>query len=166
MIMFRLIKKKSDIEEVVILAKEIWFEHYTPIIGRAQVIYMTDLFQSFEAISRHINKEDYSYYFIINENNKIIGYFAVVQQENNLFLSKLYIKEVQRGKGVGKSVIDFISNIAINKNLNKITLTVNKYNKNSIKFYKRNGFITVSSIIFDLGNGYFMDDFQMEKRIF
>ncbi len=159
--MFILIKEDSEIEQLSILAKEIWNQHYSPIIGRDQVDYMIKLLQSKEAIKEDIEKKDYQYYFI-DKNNKKIGYFAIVSKDNSLFLSKLYIKASNRGDGIGKSVINFITLEAKNRDLNKISLTVNKYNENSIEFYKKNGFIIVDSIIFDLGEGYFMDDYKME----
>jgi len=162
--MFKKITKNEDIKLLVTLAKEIWQEHYIPVIGKEQVDYMLELLQSESAITKQINHENYQYYFVvINDEN--IGYLAVVAEENRLFLSKLYIKSINRKSGVGKKSIKFIENIAKELKFNKIALTVNKYNANSILFYENQGFKKVSSIVFDLGNGFFMDDFQMEKDI-
>jgi RimJ/RimL family protein N-acetyltransferase len=47
----------------------------------------------------------------------------------------------------------------------KIRLTVNKYNSNSIKAYDNMGFVSVDSIVQDIGNGYVMDDYVLEKDI-
>jgi hypothetical protein len=40
--------------QVAELARDIWTEHYVPIIGRDQVDYMLDRFQSSDAIARQI----------------------------------------------------------------------------------------------------------------
>ncbi len=162
--MFNRITENEDIKEVALLAKEIWNQHYTPVIGKKQVDYMIDLLQSEKAIKEQISNENYQYYFI-NIDNKNIGYIAVVPEEDKLFLSKLYIKSINRGRGVGKKSIEFVKNIAKELKLNKIALTVNKYNTNSILFYENQGFKRVSSIVFDLGNGFFMDDHQMELKL-
>ena len=45
------------------LAAEIWREHYTPLLGPAQVAYMVDKFQSEAAIRRQLEQEHYRYYF-------------------------------------------------------------------------------------------------------
>ena len=44
----------DQIKAIVEMAKEIWTEHYTPIIGKDQVDYMLDKFQSNDAISGQI----------------------------------------------------------------------------------------------------------------
>jgi RimJ/RimL family protein N-acetyltransferase len=49
--------------------------------------------------------------------------------------------------------------------LNKIALTVNKNNVNSIKAYEKMGFKNVGSVVQDIGSGYVMDDYKMEKTL-
>ncbi len=151
----------KQIEIVAKLACEIWNQHFIPIIGKAQVDYMLDKFQSKIALSEQI--EQNFLYYSIKINNRYIGYFSVLPKEKELFLSKLYIKSSERGKGFGKKTIDFIENFAKEKNLYKITLTVNKNNVNSINAYKKMGFVNTGSVVKDIGNGFVMDDYKMEK---
>ena len=146
------------------LAKTIWTEHYTPIIGEVQVEYMLEKFQTAEAISKQINEDGYLY-FIIDDNKKNCGYIAVQPKDDELFLSKIYVESSKRGKGYGKKAMQFIMNIAMDYELKKITLTVNKYNSNSIKAYKKMGFECIDSLVQDIGNGFVMDDYKMEKSI-
>jgi len=47
----------------------------------------------------------------------------------------------------------------------KVSLTVNKYNHNSIKAYERIGFINKEELVQDIGGGFVMDDYLMEKPI-
>lgn len=42
---------------------------------------------------------------------------------------------------------------------------MNKYNTASIKVYKNLGFIIADSIVADIGNGFVMDDYIMEKKL-
>jgi diamine N-acetyltransferase len=44
-------------------------------------------------------------------------------------------------------------------------LTVNKGNEGSIAIYRKSGFSVRESVVFNIGNGYVMDDFIMEKRL-
>ena len=46
-----------------------------------------------------------------------------------------------------------------------LRLNVNKHNEKAIRAYLRNGFRTVESVKNDIGNGFFMDDYVMEKRL-
>ena len=48
---------KADFEIVADLAKEIWTEHYTPIIGWQQVEYMLEKFQSATEIENQIKEK-------------------------------------------------------------------------------------------------------------
>lgn len=160
---FTEIKDVSSLELIASLANEIWCEHYTSIIGKDQVYYMLEKFQSVQAINDQI-KNGYIYYVIKNEIDSV-GYLSFKADSNNLFLSKLYIKSCYRGKGYGKQAIKFIEEYAKNEHLEKITLTVNKNNHNSIAVYKKTGFNTIEAIANDIGCGYVMDDYKMEKAV-
>lgn len=161
--MFITVSTENQIEIVESLAREIWTEHYTPIIGRAQVDYMLDRFQSKQAIAEQIKAG--VLYFIIKADDEFIGYIAVRPKGRELFLSKIYVKSSRRGKGYGKKAVQFAEKLAKEKDLSKIVLTVNKNNVNSIKAYEKIGFKNVGSLIQDIGNGFVMDDYKMEKRV-
>lgn len=157
------VNEKHMIEVVAALAAEIWTEHYTPIIGSKQVEYMLDLFQSRSAISKQIDGN--SLYFLIKDADQYVGYFVIEPKGSVLFLSKFYVKSSQRGKGHGKGAMGFIEELAIKKGLIKIALTVNKNNISAIDIYHKLGFINTGPIITDIGNGFMMDDFILEKEL-
>lgn len=160
------IKKVSNIDQLSTienLAYEIWSEHYTPMIGKQQVDYMLREFQSVEAMSQQI-KNGFIYFLILNDNVPV-GYMSVDMLLETLFLSKFYVTEAERGKGYGKTMITYLEALAKEKNLNKISLTVNKYNTGSIKMYEKVGFVISGTIVIDIGEGFIMDDYQMEKKL-
>ncbi|MHC4227789.1 MAG: GNAT family N-acetyltransferase [Planctomycetota bacterium] len=151
----------SQIEIVAKLACEIWNQHFTPIIGKAQVDYMLEKFQSQKAISGQI-ENGYSYY-LLKADSDYIGYMGLCLKENELFLSKLYVRASQRGKGYGRKAVEFLEELAKQKALGKITLTVNKNNTDTIRAYEKLGFANLGSFVQDIGNGFIMDDYKMEK---
>ncbi|MFR5585739.1 MAG: hypothetical protein ACLTLQ_19640 [[Clostridium] scindens] len=55
-------KSDSEIQDIAILAEEIWHQHFTPIIGKEQVDYMVDKFQSYPAIKAQIEHDGYEYF--------------------------------------------------------------------------------------------------------
>jgi ribosomal protein S18 acetylase RimI-like enzyme len=154
---------EARIQMVEKLAYEIWNEHFTPIIGKAQVDYMLDKFQSIKAITEQI-EEGYQYY-LIKMDDGFIGYMAIQPKEDELFLSKLYIKTSQRGKGYGRKVVEFLEGMARDKGLEKITLTVNKNNLDTIKAYEKFGFENLGPVVMDIGGNFVMDDYKMAKQI-
>lgn len=155
--------RKDQIEIIAVLAEEIWDEHFTPIIGKAQVDYMLAKFQSKKAIGEQI-KEGYSY-FLIKSNNHYVGYFGVRPEAASLLLSKFYIVSAERGKGLGRKALRFIEQLVIQSGASKISLTVNKYNSDTIEAYKKLGFQITESIVQDIGHGFVMDDYKMDKAV-
>ena len=108
---FKPVKDLLDIDRVANLAKEIWTEHYTSIIGIDQVNYMLKKFQSKNAIETQITEDGYQYYLIKNNTNDI-GYISVKEDNSALFLSKIYITKTYRGQGFGKIAMNFIESLA------------------------------------------------------
>lgn len=155
--------REAQIQMVEDLAYEIWNEHFTPIIGKAQVDYMLEKFQSIKPVSEQI-AQGYQYY-LIKTDEGFIGYAGVQPREEELFLSKLYIKSSQRGQGYGRKIVQFLESMAREKGLDKITLTVNKNNLDTIKVYERFGFENLGPVVQDIGGGFVMDDYRMAKEI-
>jgi len=158
------VQSPEEIQITSKLATDIWNEYYVPIIGQEQVNYMVDKFQSPNAIETQIKNEGYEYY-VINHLLEPMGYISVKLYGNELFLSKFYIDKQKRGTGLGKAGLNFIMSRAKELKANSITLTVNKYNLDSIKVYEKMGFKNEGSIITDIGGGYVMDDYKMRLQI-
>jgi len=150
--------------EVESLACFIWREYFPSLIGEAQVEYMLDKLQSKKAISQQL-KEGYSYYLVRGETGKYAGYFCIQPQADKLFISKIYLKSDVRGKGFGKKILLFIEKLAEQMGYSKVWLTVYKENTSSIKFYEKSGFKLAGSIVTDIGGGFIMDDYKMEKLL-
>ncbi|MEQ6120038.1 GNAT family N-acetyltransferase [Reichenbachiella sp. MALMAid0571] len=163
--MIKIVKASSltQFEIIENLAKEIWTEHYTPIIGCEQVEYMLEKFQSQQAIESQI--DDGYEYFLIETNDSSIGYLGVKQEKDALFLSKIYLHASFRGQGLGKAALLFVESHAKSYGLDKIRLTVNKNNTDSIKAYINVGFVQRDSVVIDIGGGYVMDDYVLEKNL-
>jgi len=157
------VSTEAQIETVARLAHEIWNQHFIPIIGKAQVDYMLEKFQSTKAISDQI-ENGYSYY-LLKVDDDYAGYTGVCPKEDELFLSKLYIRASNRGKGYGRKAIEFLEDLAGEKGLDKISLTVNKNNTDSIRAYEKLGFKNLGVFVQDIGNGFVMDDYKMEKVV-
>jgi len=154
---------KKDFNNIEDLANIIWNEHYIPIIGKQQVDYMLDKFQSAAAMADQVSNG--VKYYMIEHDDSLVGYFSFSVHEEHLFLSKLYVISSERGNGIGRKSLSFIERQTKDVKLNKIQLTVNKYNTNSIEAYEKMGFQNIDAIVQDIGQGYVMDDFVFEKVI-
>lgn len=153
----------NNVDALAKMGNEIWHEYYTPLLGVEQVEYMVDKFQSVKGITYQLDN-GYEYYFALY-NDEIAGYFGVQPQDESLFLSKLYLKKEFRGKGIGSKMLQYIKMRAKEYDKEKITLTVNRYNDNSIEVYKHFGFAIVNEQKADIGNGFYMDDYIMALQL-
>jgi len=163
MINFHEVKSDSNLVLIENMANTIWHEHYTPIIGTEQVIYMLDKFQSVSTMRDQIN-QGYQY-FLINFNDNAVGYLSFEKRENILFLSKIYLLKSERGKGIGRKAMEFVTSVSKGSKCTKVALTVNRFNRNSIRAYESAGFEKKGELVQDIGNGFVMDDYLMEKTI-
>lgn len=151
----------AHIKAVESLARTIWNQHYTPIIGKDQVDYMLDKFQSKTAVKNDINN-GYTYYLTYLD-NKPQGYCAV-KIDAGVFLSKFYVLQEARGKGIGKALLRSVKDYGSQYDAKRIWLTCNKYNP-TLDIYKNLGYEVTDSIVTDIGNGYVMDDYVLEKNL-
>ena len=158
---FHRVNSQEDIEVLSQLARVIWTEHYTPIIGVEQVEYMLDTLHSSEVILKQITQENYCY-FLLKSKNEAVGYMGFTCNDDHLFLSKIYVASSARGAGLGRDALELIKETAQLNGLKKIALTVNKKNSDTIAAYYKLGFIKTGEVYIDIGGGYYMDDFQME----
>ncbi len=153
------VKTHGDCHALEALAFPIWREHYTPIIGSAQVEYMLQKFQTAHAIGAQI-QEGVHYYFLRTDGEENAGYLSVVYRPAEIFLSKLYLLKSHRGQGFAGAALEFVKTMARNKNLERITLTVHKRNP-SVKAYQALGFEILEPVVTDIGGGFVMDDYRM-----
>ena len=157
------VKDNRQVETVASLAEQIWNQHFTPIIGKQQVDYMLDKFQSVPAIKMQL-KQGYQYYLFDNAKG-YFGYTAIQPRGKELFLSKLYIKKSRRGKGYGRQALAFVESLAVMLDKSLVSLTVNRHNTSTIKAYEKLGYEVSGEVVKDIGGGFVMDDFTMYKPV-
>ena len=145
------------------VAEDIWKEHYTPILGSAQVDYMLEKFLSPEALVEQINS-GYEY-FLFSHEYTFAGFAGIKEDEGKLFLSKLYVHKDYRGKKIGSYLFEKFIEICKMRKLRSIWLTCNRNNTNSLAFYEHLGFRKVREEKADIGSGFFMDDYICEYEL-
>lgn len=143
------------------MARRIWDVHYTPIIGQTQVDYMLGRFYTTEHITSQM-AEGQQFYFVLL-NGMEVGYTAISEiSEGNYFIHKLYLEIDKQRKGMGSEV--FRQLLPLMGNLEAVRLQVNRQNLKAINFYFKMGFVIEQVADFDIGDGYFMNDFVMVYR--
>ena len=161
----------KDQEKLADMAYTIWNEYWPPIIGQAQVDYMVKNFQSLEAIKADMAEHNYEYWFLQatdeNGETRIVGYTGGHEEPetNRFFISKIYLLAEERGRGFASQTIKFYEDLCLERSLRAMYLTVNKHNDLGTRAYFGKGFEVIDSVETDIGEGFIMDDFIMEKAV-
>lgn len=166
------VKSEVDQQQLALIAGEIWRGYWPAIIGEAQTEYMIEMFQSFEAIKHHMAEEDYEYWLLVaTEGDEapvkhIVGFTGgrSENETNRFFISKVYLYPEARGHGFARRVMEFYEDLCFARGHDAMYLTVNKHNELGIRAYKGTGFAVIDSVETDIGSGFVMDDYVMEKR--
>ena len=156
----------EDLPVISALAPEIWRYAYEGILSAAQIDYMLNWMYSPEKL-RTDYKEGVKFR-LIKHQEKAVGFFAYFECPENrsvLKLDKLYLSPAFHGQGVGQMVLDHLSGCASDAGYTALKLNVNKANKRAVTAYTRNGFKKKESVKVDIGSGFFMDDYVMEKKL-
>jgi ribosomal protein S18 acetylase RimI-like enzyme len=78
-------------------------------------------------------------------------------------LEQLYLLPELRGQGLGRLMLRHVEEQARARGCRSLMLQTNKRNDIAIAFYRKAGFTVCEEAVFDIGNGFVMDDYVMEK---
>lgn len=155
---------EADIYSIAELASEIWNEYYPAIIGQHQVDYMLGKMYNADALKEQMQSGQI--FYLVSYQDKKIAFFSYsIQNEDSGFLHKFYLLKSYRGKALSSQILRFLETLLVKANLKDYRLTVNRQNAQAINFYFKSGFKIEEVADFDIGNGYFMNDFVMIKKL-
>lgn len=148
----------KQLQQLAVLADSIWRECYQELLSPEQINYMIEHFQSVPAMQEQMT-QGYQYYLAM-EHETPIGYAGICKQpDGSLYLSKLYLKAICRGKGYASAMLSFVKEKAREQQCSSIWLTVNRHNEQAIAVYKHLGMTLLREQVIEIGEGFVMDDY-------
>jgi diamine N-acetyltransferase len=155
----------DDINTIGFLAQQIWPPTYGSILSPEQLQYMMNLFYSPASLRRQMVEQRHRF-LIVEQGDEPIGFASWgAEDAPGLFkLHKIYVLPGQQGKGLGRSLLQFIFEDIAPKGGTRLRLNVNRYNK-ARQFYERMGFAVIGEEDVPIGEGYFMNDYIMEVAV-
>jgi diamine N-acetyltransferase len=154
----------GDIPLIRQLTFKIWPQTYAAILSQQQIDYMLEMMYSEASLKKQMSEDDCQFIFVYDDTEPV-GFSAYEQIKPTTWkLQKIYILASQQGKGTGKFVIDYIIKEIQELGANALQLQVNR-NNNAKGFYEKIGFTVIEEADFDIGNGFFMNDYVMEKKL-
>ncbi len=156
--------KQLDIVQSI--AKKTWPIAYKDVISSTQIEYMLEMMYSKSALKEQMESKNH-HFILAKKRNEVLGFASYEFNCNSVGktkLHKLYVLPETQGSGIGVKLVGFLATKAKENNQSTIFLNVNKYNS-AQDFYRRIGFTVAYEEVIDIGNGYIMDDFVMEKEV-
>ncbi|SKB02237.1 Ribosomal protein S18 acetylase RimI [Prosthecobacter debontii] len=157
---------ESELPVVKRLGHEIWRKCYPGIISEAQIEYMLSIWYQPTTMAREMEVRGTWFALIEAEALGPVGYVSFERYpENVAFINKLYLQPELHGRGVGSAALTWVEERAREMGCRSVQLRVNKHNAGAIRAYQRAGFVFVEDVCSDIGSGFVMDDYRMEKKI-
>ena len=157
------------------ISERTWPSTYGHIISQEQIDFMLDWMYSDESLEKQMDSGCVFYIASIKKENEQwedVGFCSVSpeEEENNSTekvegskahkLNKLYVLPSAQGTGAGKALLNKSIEVVKAAGSSSLFLQVNKLNT-AYSFYLKHGFIKEAEYKFDIGNGFYMDDYVM-----
>jgi len=169
------------------ISERTWPSTYGHIISQEQIDFMLDWMYSDTSLEQQMNNGCSFYIASIKKENEQwcdVGFCSVGPEEKEKEkeeeekeekdnsssektecskahkLNKLYVLPAAQGTGAGKALLNKAIEVAKAAGSSSLFLQVNKQN-DAYTFYLKHGFVKEQEFKFDIGNGFFMDDYVM-----
>ena len=155
----------DDINTIGFLAYQIWPVTYKDILTLDQLQYMLNLIYSPASLRKQMTVSQHQ--FLLAElDEEPVGFasYSRIDKPSTYKLQKLYVRTDIQGKGLGKALLEFVEETVKEAGAKILHLNVNRFNK-ARSFYEKMGYIVIKEEDVDIGNGYLMNDFVMEKNV-
>jgi ribosomal protein S18 acetylase RimI-like enzyme len=156
--------REEDIPELVALARDTWHRHYPAIISVAQIEYMLAERYDPQVIRAQLRSPD-TWWDKLSLEGRMAAFanYERGRHAGEIKIDKLYASYALRGRGLGSILLQHVEQKARAMGATRLYLQVNKNNASAIAAYRKNGFEIAASAVFDIGGGFVMDDYVMEK---
>lgn len=152
------------VDAVAALARSVWQATYPGLIPQAQIDAMLADRYAPARIRAQLDDPSHAWRVILAEEAPVAFAHAFLE-ETGCKLDKLYVRPDRQRHGLGASLLGTIETWARAQGAAHLRLQVNRGNAQAIRAYEKYGLCIVESRVFDIGGGFVMDDYVMEKTL-
>ncbi len=155
---------EADIPLLHDLAQRVWRACYPGIITAEQIEFMLGWMYSEDEIRRQLAAR--VPWEIAETDSEPVGYLSWQHEDDGrVKISKLYVLPEHQRHGLGRQMLDHISEQARALGAHAVWMQVNKRNERAIGAYLKAGFHIEKEAVFDIGGGFVMDDYLMARSV-
>ena len=151
----------ADVDAVSALARTVWQATYPVLISQAQIDAMLADRYAAERIRAQLDDPRHAWR-VARKDHALAGFAHAVLDASGCKLDKLYVHPAHQRRGIGTALIRWVVDWARAQQACRLWLQVNRGNTQAIRAYEKVGFRIIESRVFDIGNGFVMDDHVME----
>ncbi|MDR2261675.1 MAG: GNAT family N-acetyltransferase [Azoarcus sp.] len=149
---------------IAALAGVVWLDAYSGILSRAQIDYM--LARRYDHARLRAECGDPAKWLRQAFAGDFRAGFAACEICGGAFkLDKLYVHPAMQRRGVGAALVAHAAALARGAGYSAMILAVNKNNAQALRAYAKYGFRVREAAVTDIGGGFEMDDYIMEKTL-
>lgn len=153
----------ADIAAIRHIAYHTWPKAYGDILSKEQLDYMLEWMYSENALAEQFQKGHC--FFMADLANSSMGFASVSAEGNHIYkLNKLYVLPDTQKTGAGKALLHKVIQYTKEHGGNRLQLQVNR-NNNAKNFYEKHGFTIILEADLEIGNGFLMNDYIMERVV-
>jgi ribosomal protein S18 acetylase RimI-like enzyme len=158
--------QERDFAAVAAFARSIWLAHYGAIVTTGQIEYMLRSRFTADNLRTYLRSAE-RWMDLLEVDGDLAGYcsYALYRALGEMKLEQLYLAQRLHGVGLGARLLAHVERRSLELGARTLMLTVNKRNEKALRLYRRAGFTVREEAVFDIGHGYVMDDYVMEKRL-
>jgi diamine N-acetyltransferase len=154
----------ADIPMIRELNLQIWPQTYASILSKDQIAYMLEMMFAPEVLQRQMEEPGHRF-ILCYDNDQPVAFASFSPASEGAYkLHKIYVLPNQHGKGIGRYMINYISNELRKLHAPALYLNVNRYNP-AKSFYEKLGFTVDHEEDIHIGNGYFMNDYILKLAL-
>lgn len=159
---------ESEVETLIRLAREIWHAHYPGIISREQIDVMLEHRYSSSVVRESLHNQNWDAAWLKPAATPTLLGFAnsfADAEPGTWKLDKLYVHPAHQRKGIGMAMLVETKKHALDSGARRLILRVNRRNAIALSAYSKYGFRIYGENVLDIGNGFVMDDYQLEMDL-
>ncbi len=162
--------RKATTDDCVLInsiASQIWAPTYSHLMPPGQLDYMFEMMYSPGNLHRAMT-EGGQQFLIFSDEGHDVGYVAYeTLPDHDFYLQKIYLLPTLQGRGSGRRMLNLLLDHlrGIDPGARRLGLNVNRQNLKAVFFYLRNGFEITARRDHPIGEGYFMNDYILERDI-
>ena len=153
-----------DIAAVSTLARSVWQATYPALISQAQIDAMLADRYAPERMRAQLDDPRQAWR-VARQNGVPVGFAHALLEDGGCKLDKLYVHSARQRRGIGAALLGEIEDWARRHHCPRLWLQVNRGNAQAVRAYLKYGFHVAESRVFDIGDGFVMDDHVMEKPL-